>query len=142
MYIKIPRKEGGVKMIKHEKTMSQDWFFRRGDIYLANLSAELNNHHGSIQGGIRPVIVVSNNMANHFSPLLSIVPVTSEIKKVGQPTYYILRHTKRLDKMSMAVAEQTTQLNKTNVIRYIGKLSAKDMEGIEEALRIHYHLQP
>lgn len=61
------------------------WFFRRGDIYLANL----NPFTGSEQGGTRPVLVLQNNDGNFYCPTLIVAPMTTQIKKLNQPTHYI-----------------------------------------------------
>lgn len=67
---------------------SKSWNYRRGDIYLA----DLGEHHGHIQGGTRPVVVVQNDYGNRFAPTLIVVPLTTEIKKADMPTHYVLRH--------------------------------------------------
>ena len=81
---------------------SKSWNYRRGDIYLA----DLGEHHGHIQGGTRPVVVVQNDYGNRFAPTLIVVPLTTEIKKTDMPTHYVLRHQRGLDKPCMALAEQ------------------------------------
>lgn len=114
-----------------EKGMRDGWTFRRGDIYLVNL----NPYVGSEQGGIRPVINLQNNSGSFFSPVLIGIPLTSEIKKVHQPTHYVLRHTGRLKKQSMVLAEQPTRFDKSRIVRYIGRVSEKDMPFIEDCVR-------
>lgn len=81
--------------------INKNWSFRRGDIYLA----DLGEHHGHIQGGTRPVVVVQNDYGNRFAPTLIVVPLTTEIKKADMPTHYILRHQRGLDKPCMALSE-------------------------------------
>ena len=64
--------------------LREDWIFRRGDIYLANL----NPYFGSEQGGIRPVLVLQNNTGNYFCPTLIVAPMTSKTeKKRNLPTH-------------------------------------------------------
>ena len=63
--------------------LRKDWNYRRGDIYLA----DLGEHRGNIQGGVRPVINIQNNSGNFFGPTLIVVPLTTELKKLGQPTH-------------------------------------------------------
>ncbi|MCD7814859.1 MAG: type II toxin-antitoxin system PemK/MazF family toxin [Lachnospiraceae bacterium] len=71
--------------------MRKDWVYRRGDVYLADCGA----WHGSIQGGIRPVVVVQNDTGNRHSPTLSVVKLTTKVKKKpGQPTHYVLKNIK------------------------------------------------
>ena len=74
--------------------INKNWSFRRGDIYLA----DLGEHHGHIQGGARPVVVVQNDYGNRFAPTLIVVPLTTEIKKTDMPTHYVLRHQRGLEK--------------------------------------------
>ncbi len=51
---------------------------KRGNIFYADLGTE---YHGSMQGGIRPVVVISNNKANRYSTVLTVVPLSSRISK-------------------------------------------------------------
>lgn len=57
--------------------MKEDWVYRRGDIYLANLGKP----EGSQQGGVRPVVILQNDIGNYYSPTLTLVPLTSKTKK-------------------------------------------------------------
>lgn len=59
--------------------LKKDWNYRRGDIYLV----DLGEHRGNIQGGVRPVINIQNNSGNLFGPTLIVVPLTTELKKLG-----------------------------------------------------------
>ena len=114
------------------KGMKKNWRYCRGDIYLANL----NPFTGNEQGGTRPVVVISNNTGNFFSDILNILPLTSEIKRPNQPTHYVLKHTACLDKKSMVVAEQPKTIAKSRIIRYLGKVDPRDMECIDDCIRV------
>ena len=61
---------------------SEDWIYRRGDIYLANL----NPFKGSEQGGTRPVLVLQNNDGNYYCPTLIVAPITTKLKKLNMPS--------------------------------------------------------
>ena len=62
--------------------MNENWNYRRGDIYLA----DLNPYVGSEQGGTRPVLLLQNDAGNYFCPTLIIAPITSRVwKKSEQP---------------------------------------------------------
>ena len=62
---------------------------RRGDILYVDMGEE---YEGSIQGGMRPMVVVSNNLANKFSPVITVVPLTSRTyKKRYLPTHVLIR---------------------------------------------------
>lgn len=114
--------------------MKQDWVYRRGDLYLA----DLGKPEGSEQGGVRPVVVLQNDVGNFYAPTITIAPLTSRIeKKKSQPTHYLLRKAKGLQRPSMVLAEQLTTRSKTRVIRYLGKVSKGQMRGIDEAVRVH-----
>ena len=57
---------------------------KRGDIYFADLSPVI----GSEQGGIRPVLVIQNNLGNHFSPTIIIAAITAKMAKPKLPTHW------------------------------------------------------
>jgi len=118
--------------------LRRNWIYRRGDIYLANLG----DHAGSIQGGIRPVINIQNNSGNFFGPTLIVIPLTTELKKLNMPTHYVLERQYGLKEVSMSEAEQIVTINKSQVIKYLGKTSKNHMERIDESLRVSLHLNP
>lgn len=118
--------------------INKNWSFRRGDIYLA----DLGEHHGHIQGGTRPVVVVQNDYGNRFAPTLIVVPLTTEIKKADMPTHYILRHQRGLDKPCMALSEQIHTISKSQIIRYLGHVRAIHMACINLCLRESIGLPP
>ena len=113
--------------------MKENWVYRRGDLYLANLGVPV----GSKQGGVRPVVVLQNDVGNYYASTITIAPLTSKIeKKRKQPTHFFLRKAKGLAKPSMVLAEQLDTCDKICVIRYIGWVSKGQMRGIDEAVRI------
>lgn len=113
--------------------MRENWSYKRGDIYKANL----NPFKGSEQGGTRPVVVLQNNVGNIFSPTLVIAPLTSKVyNKSDIPTHYIVRDVPQLSEESLVLLEQIKTIDKQRVIEYIGRVSKEDMKGIEEALRV------
>ena len=111
--------------------MKENWVYRRGDLYLANLGVPV----GSKQGGVRPVVVLQNDVGNYYAPTITIAPLTSKIeKKRKQPTHFFLRKAKGLAKPSMVLAEQLDTCDKICVIRYLGRVSKGQMRGIDEAV--------
>ena len=92
----------------------------RGDIYKVNLG---NNEGSSIQGGCRPVVVVSNNKNNTFSNVVTVIPLTSKIKKTTLPTHVTICGY-GLSKVSQAQAEQIRQIDKRILTdrNYIGHI--------------------
>ena len=116
-----------------QQQMKENWVYRRGDLYLANLGVPV----GSKQGGVRPVVVLQNDVGNYYAPTITIAPLTSKIeKKRKQPTHFFLRKAKGLAKPSMVLAEQLDTCDKVCVIRYLGRVSKGQMRGIDEAVRI------
>lgn len=108
--------------------MKETWVYRRGDIYLANLGAPV----GSQQGGVRPVVVLQNDVGNYYSPTITIAPLTTKTeKKRHQPTHYRIRKAKGLCRSSMVLAEQLGTYDKSCIRRYIGKVSKGQMRGIQ-----------
>lgn len=89
---------------------------RKGDIYMADLGED----EGSLQSGKRPVIVVSNNAANKFSPVITIIPMTTKRKK-KLPTHVYIQDC-GLPIPSLALAEQITSINKSHFIQKLGSI--------------------
>lgn len=92
--------------------------YRIGDIYMATLDTD---SEGSLQSGIRPVLIVSNDKANEFSPVITIIPITSKLGKKRLPTHVYMKSC-GLDRPSMALAEQITSINKTRLTRKVGSI--------------------
>lgn len=112
--------------------MSKSWICRRGDLYLADLGTPV----GSQQGGVRPVVVLQNNVGNYHAPTITVAPLTSKIKKTGQPTHYTLRKACGLQKESVVLAEQVMTIDKRCLVRYLGRVASKEMRGIDDAVRV------
>lgn len=106
--------------------------FKRGEIYVANLSPYV----GSEQGGIRPVIILQNNLGNIFSPTLIVAPLTSRFKKRNLPTHYLIEDVEELKTTSLVLLEQIKTIDKQRVTEYIGQASEEDIKNIEKALTI------
>ena len=104
---------------------------KRGDIYKADLSPVV----GSEQGGIRPVVIVQNDMGNRYSPTIIVVPITTRLNKKNLPTHTKLNNSNLL-KESIALMEQIRTIDKSRLIEFIGVLNESEMNRITEALRI------
>lgn len=104
----------------------------RGTIILAELQGT-----GSQQTGIRPCLVVSNNKANTYSPVIVAVPLTSKTKKYI-PTHVSLRPSTNngLTVTSTALTEQLITINKTSVKKVMGVISKDDETNVNNALKI------
>ena len=91
------------------------------DIFYANLS---QNTVKSEQGGVRPVIIIQNNVGNKYSPTVIVIPITSEIKKENMPTHCVIHKSPMngLKVDSMALAEQIRVVDKSRILDYVGYL--------------------
>ena len=96
----------------------------------------LNPFIGSEQGGTRPVLVLQNNDGNLYCPTLIVAPMTTQLKKLNQPTHYLIRHKPALAAPSMVEFEQITTIDKSRIIGYIGKLTKEQMMEIEDYLKV------
>lgn len=106
-------------------------------VFFKAKDADLGVPIGSKQGGVRPVVVLQNDVGNFYSPTITVAPLTTKIqKKRSQPTHYFLRKAKGLARSSMVLAEQLDTCDKTCVIRYLGKVSKGQMRGIDEAVKV------
>ena len=101
------------------RAIRPDWFFRRGDIYLADLDPVI----GSEQGGIRPVVVVQNNRGNYYGPTLIVASMTTQLKKLDLPTHYLISENRGLAAPAMLQFEQIHTIDKSRIISYLGKLT-------------------
>ena len=117
--------------------MKDNWNYRRGDIYLVDLGKNI----GSEQGGCRPVLAIQNNVGNHYGPTLIVVPITSRFwKKANQPTHSVLEGVPTLTSPSVVLTEQIITIDKTRVMKYLGKVSDEQMNNIDKAIMVSLNL--
>ena len=113
--------------------MKENWVYRRGDIYMANL----NTFKDSEQGGTCPVLVLQNNTGNLFCLTLIVAPLTTQVnKKKDQPTHYLLSGVRGLPEDSVALLEQIKTIDKSRIISYLGKVSKEEMRGVDQAIKV------
>ena len=106
---------------------------KRGELYYADLSPVV----GSEQGGIRPVLVVQNDVGNKYSPTVIAAAVTSKINKAKLPTHIELCATDYgLLKDSVVLLEQIRTIDKRRLKERIGELPAPTMSKVDDALLI------
>ena len=111
--------------------MKENWIYRRGDVYLANLDPYI----GSEQGGTRPVVVLQNNTGNYYCPTLIVAPITSKSgKKPSQPTHYYAERIRGLELPGMVLLEQIKTIDKRRVRKYLGRMTRQQMDEIGEAI--------
>ena len=114
-----------------EYRMKENWIYRRGDVYLANLDPYI----GSEQGGTRPVVVLQNNTGNYYCPTLIVAPITSKAgKKPSQPTHYYAERIHGLELPGMVLLEQIKTIDKRRVKKYLGRMTRQQMDEIGEAI--------
>lgn len=106
---------------------------KRGELYYADLSPVV----GSEQGGVRPVLVVQNDVGNKYSPTVIAVAVTSKLTKAKLPTHIELNAEEYgLTKDSVILMEQIRTIDKRRLKERIGQLSPAIMYKVEKALLI------
>ena len=106
---------------------------KRGDIFYADLSPVI----GSEQGGVRPVLVVQNDIGNKYYPTVIVVAITSQINKAKLPTHLEISAKEfGLAKDSVVLLEQIRTLDKQRLKDKIGKCSLRFMEKVDKALYI------
>ena len=105
----------------------------RGDIFYADLSPVV----GSEQGGVRPVLVVQNNVGNKYSPTVIVSAITSKLSKAKLPTHIELDRAKcNLSKDSVVLLEQLRTLDKRRLQEKICTLSEEQMLKVDVAIMI------
>ena len=110
---------------------------KRGDIYYADLSPVI----GSEQGGVRPVLIVQNDIGNKYSPTVIAAAITSQINKAKMPTHIeIDAKGYGLSKDSVILLEQIRTIDKKRLKEKIGKADENLMKKINEALLLSFGL--
>ena len=106
---------------------------KRGDLYYADLSPVI----GSEQGGIRPVLVIQNDIGNKYSPTVIAAAITSKLNKAKLPTHIELSSNEYgLEKDSVVLLEQIRTLDKTRLKEKIGELTTLKMNQVNKAMMI------
>ena len=118
-------------------------YIRKGDIFYVYLGNERNNHVqcGGING-MRPCLIVNNNVACVYSPVLLVVPITSSERKMQKllPTHLVLQDL--LPKKSVAMFEQVLTVNREQLSNKIGSVSDSMISRINQKLEIAFGLCP
>lgn len=105
---------------------------RRGDLFYADLNPVV----GSEQGGIRPVLVIQNDVGNHFSPTVVAAAITSRKAKNSLPTHILLENVPGLAPTSLLLLEQLRTIDRKRLRGYIGRISKEKMLEVDTALAI------
>lgn len=112
--------------------MSRASMIRRGDIYYANLNPVV----GSEQGEHRPVLILSNNKGNRYSPTVIVAPITGNLNKTPLPTHVLIPKSCGLEKDSLALTEQIRVIDRSRLSDYIGRAGISVMPHVDMALAI------
>ena len=106
---------------------------KRGDIFYADLSPVI----GSEQGGVRPVIVVQNDIGNKYSPTIIVAAITSQINKAKMPTHIEINGEEYgLTKDSVILMEQIRTIDKKRLKEKTGHIDDKLLYSLNNALKI------
>lgn len=110
---------------------------KRGDIYYADLSPVV----GSEQGGVRPVLIVQNDVGNKYSPTVIAAAITSQKEKAKLPTHIKLDSQNcGLSRDSVVLLEQIRTIDKKRLKERMGKLDNNSMHMINQALSVSFGL--
>ena len=110
---------------------------KRGEIYYADLSPVV----GSEQGGVRPVLIVQNDVGNKYSPTVIAAAITSQKFKTNLPTHISVNANDcGLSKDSIVLLEQIRTLDKQRLKERMGNLPENDMDRIDKALSVSFGL--
>ena len=113
--------------------MCENELIKRGDLYYADLSPVV----GSEQGGVRPVLIIQNDVGNKYSPTVIVAAITSAINKAKIPTHIELSSRDYgLSKDSVVLLEQLRTLDKRRLKEKIGEIDVFTMKHIDNALLI------
>ncbi len=118
-----------------EKKENNKMEIKRGDLFYAALD---ETYVGSEQTGVRPVVILQNNIGNEHSPTVIIAPITSKVNsKSVIPTHvYIKGYKDRLKQNSLVLTEQIRAIDKSRLKYYIGALDTGELRKVDKALII------
>lgn len=106
---------------------------KRGDVYYADLSPVV----GSEQGGVRPVLIIQNDIGNRFSPTVIVAAITAQIQKAKLPTHVeIDGEMHGFDRDSVILLEQIRTIDKQRLTDKITQLDSETMRKVDDALQI------
>jgi len=103
---------------------------KRGSVFIADLNPTV----GSEQYGRRPVVILSNDLNNKYSPTILVAPLTKILKKTKLPTHIIIRKNYFLKYDSLILLEQLRTIDKARLVAYKGKVDFNTLEKINNGL--------
>lgn len=121
-----------------DATLEEAKIIRRGSVWLANFP-EIG---GSRVRGIRPTLIISNDLNNRYSTTIQAIPLTSNVNKKLLPVHVLLTVAEGgLERDSIIMCEQSCPLNKTDLISHITNLNREIMKQVEQCILIHNGIQ-
>ena len=106
---------------------------KRGDVFFADLSPVV----GSEQGGVRPVLIIQNDIGNRFSPTVVVAAITAQIEKAKLPTHVEISSKRNgFERDSVILLEQIRTLDKQRLTDKITHLDDEMMDKVDEALQV------
>lgn len=111
---------------------------KRGEIYFANL----NPYIGSEQGGVRPVLIIQNDVGNKYSPTVIICSITTQMKKSKVPTHVEIKANKNygLCEDSIILLEQIKTIDKKRLLHKAGELDDLTLKKVNDAIKISLNI--
>ena len=109
---------------------------KRGDVFLVNFDPTI----GSETKKTRPAVVVSNDINNRHSPIISISPITSNVRRIYSFEVEVPEGDGGLSLQSKIMVNQTRAVDKARLVKKLGSLPPAVMQAVEDALIIHYGL--
>jgi mRNA-degrading endonuclease toxin of MazEF toxin-antitoxin module len=132
--------EQRIKVVDEEVKVLEEKPFamnlKKGDVYLADLGKGFETE----QGGVRPVVIVSNYINNRYSPTVTIVPVTGQITKAKLPTHVELGFLINKERESVVLVEQIKTISKKRLMQIITTLDRELIDEIDDSISIQMQL--
>ena len=110
---------------------------RKGDVYYADLTPVV----GSEQGGVRPVLIIQNNIGNRHSPTVIVAAITRSRSKHHLPTHVSLSAVYGLRQGSMVMLEQGRTIDRSRLREYIGRLNPSQLQFVDQALAVSFGME-
>ena len=104
----------------------------RGDVFYADMGVNV----GSEQNGMRPVLVLQNDVGNENSPTIIVAVLTSKVKKMYMPTHVYVGARFGLTEESVVLTEQLSTIDRRRLRGYVGSVDGPTMKKVEQAIQI------
>lgn len=111
-------------------------FPKRGDIYLVNFDPTVGHEVKKA----RPAVIITNNINNEYSPVLTVIPLSGNIKRV-YPFEVKVSAGKGLDKASKIMVNQIRTVDKKRLIKKISSVSPEIVKKVEAAIKLHFDME-